>query len=132
MFERGVLIFSAIIWLPYGLYCFIQPTMLVETVGIVPGTPTAMTEIRAMYGGLQMAIGALALASVARPRLISGTLLTLVFLTGGLASARLLGFLMDGGWSSYTAGGLGFEIISCGLALVALGRGGWSPETSVS
>ena len=85
-----------------------------------------------MYGGLRMAIGALALVSLAKPRLASGTLLTLAFVSGGLASARRLGFLMDGEWSCYTAGGLGFEIISCGLALVALGRGGWSPETSVS
>ena len=72
----------------------------------------------------------LALVSLARPRLASGTLLTLVFLSGGLASARLLGFLMDGGWSSYTAAGLGFEITSCGLALVALSRGGGRLETS--
>ncbi len=131
MFERGVLIFSAIIWLPYGLYCFFQPGSLAEAAGVVATTPTATTELRAMYGGLRMAIGAQVLVSLAKPRLANGTLLTLVFLSGGLASARLLGFLMDGGWSSYTAAGLGFETTSCGLALFALSRGGWRPETSM-
>ena len=75
-----------------------------------------------MYGGLQMAIDGLAVAALLKPRLMSGVLLSLVFLMGGLASSRLLGFLMDGGFSSYTAGGLGFEIVSCVLALFALGR----------
>ena len=69
MFERGFLIFSAIIWLPYGLYCFFQPGSLAEAAGVVATIPTATTELRAMYGGLQMAIGALALVSLARPRL---------------------------------------------------------------
>ena len=129
MLERGVLLFSAVIWLPYGLYCFFQPAMLAEAAGVVATTPTATTEIRAMYGGLQIAIGALAIASLARPRLIAGTLLTLVFLTGGLASARLIGALLDDAWTSYTFGGLGFEVVSCGLALWALVRGGSGAAT---
>ena len=122
MFERGILGLSAIIWLPYGVYCFLQPGALTEAVGVVAASSTGTTELRAMYGGLQMAIGALALAAVFKPRLVSGALLTLVFLTGGLASTRLMGVLIDGGFSGYTGGALGFEIISCVLALIALGR----------
>lgn len=123
MFERGVLIFSAIIWLPYGLYCFITPGALGEAAGVMATTPTGTTEIRAMYGGLQMAIGALSATAWWKPRLASGVLLTLVFVSGGLASTRLLGALMDGELTSYTLGGLGFEVTLCALALVALGRG---------
>ena len=122
MFERGILIFSAIIWLPYGVYCFFQPGALAEAAGVVGTSPTGTTELRAMYGGVQMAIGALALAAVFKPRLASGTLLTLVFVTGGLASTRLVGALIDDGFSGYTGGALGFEIVLCVLALIALGR----------
>jgi hypothetical protein len=122
MLERGVLILSALIWLPYGLYCFAQPGMLADAAGVVAKTPTATTEIRAMYGGLQAAIGALALAAVFRERLIPGVLLTLVFLTGGLAATRLAGVFIDGSMSEYTGGGLGFEIVSCTLALFTLSR----------
>lgn len=123
MFERGVLLFSAIIWLPYGIYCFLQPGALAESAGVVATTATGTTELRAMYGGVQIAIGALALAAYIKPRLASGVLLALVFLTGGLASTRVMGALMDGGWSSYTAGGLGFETVSVVLCLLALGKG---------
>lgn len=124
MLERGVLILSALIWLPYGLYCFAQPAMLADAAGVVATTPTATTEIRAMYGGLQAAIGTLALAALFRERLIPGVLLTLVFLTGGLAATRAVGLMIDGSMSDYTLGGLIFEIISCGLALFALIRAG--------
>ena len=137
MLERGVLLVSALIWLPYGLYCFAQPAMLAEAAGLVATTPTATTEIRAMYGGLQAAIGALALAAIFRERLIPGVLLTLVFLTGGLAATRLAGMIIDGSMSDYTLGGLIFEITSCGFALFALiragdraGRGAGSGRTS--
>jgi hypothetical protein len=122
MFERGILILSAVIWLPYGVYCFFQPGALAEAAGVVASSPTGTTELRAMYGGLQMAIGALALTAVFKSRLVSGALLALVFLTGGLASTRLAGALIDGGFSGYTGGALGFEIVSCVLLLMALGR----------
>lgn len=126
MFERIVLGLSALIWLPYGIYCFFAPESLAgaDSAGVLAATPTGTTEIRAMYGGLQAAIGALAVAALIRPRLASGVLLTLVFITGGLASTRLLGLLMDGGFSAYTGGGLGFEIVSCAAALLALYEGG--------
>ncbi|MFK7895554.1 MAG: DUF4345 family protein [Myxococcota bacterium] len=122
MFERGVLILSALIWLPYGLYCFVQPGMLADAAGVVATTPTGTTEIRAMYGGLQAAMGLLALAALFRERLIPGVLLTLVFLTGGLAATRLAGVFIDGSMSQYTGGGLGFEIVSCAVSLFALSR----------
>jgi hypothetical protein len=122
MFERGVLLFTAIVWLPYGAYCFFQPAALADMAGVLATTPTGTTELRAMYGGLQMGIGALALASLARPRLAVGALLAVTFLTAGLASTRFLGAWLDGGWSRYTGGGLFFEVLSLGLAWLALRR----------
>lgn len=126
MFERIVLGLAALIWLPYGIYCFFVPEVLAGSgsAGVVAATPTGTTELRAMYGGLQAAIGALAVAALMRPRLASGVLLTLVFIMGGLAASRLLGLLMDGGFSAYTGGGLAFEILGCGAALLALRGGG--------
>jgi hypothetical protein len=124
MFERGVLLFTAIVWMPYGAYCFVQPQSLAETAGVLAMTPTGATELRAMYGGLQMGIGVLALVSLARPRLAVGALLAVAFLTAGLASTRLFGAWLDGSWSAYTGGGLFFETLSFGLASVALHRRG--------
>lgn len=121
MAVRIFLAAMTIVWLPYGLYCFLDPNALRAMAGVTATTPTAMTELRAMYGGLQAAIGALTLAATVRPRLERPALIMLAALLPGLASARLLGLVLDGSWSSYTAMGLAFEI-GGSLATIALLR----------
>ena len=116
MATRWFLGLSAALWLPYGLYCFFVPTSLAEAAGVVSQTPTGSTELRAMYGGLQAAIGVLAGAAVVRRGLIRPALVALGFLAAGLATARALGVALDGGFSSYTAMGLGFEIATAAVA----------------
>jgi hypothetical protein len=100
---------SALLWLPYGIYCFFQPGFLSDTAGVAATSPTGNAELRAMYGGLQAALGGLALAGALRPALARPALLTLACVGGGLGVARLLGAGLDGAWSSYTAMGLLLE-----------------------
>ena len=59
MITREFLASSALVWLPYGLYCFAHPEALRAMAGIVIESPTASTELRAMYGGLQAGLGVL-------------------------------------------------------------------------
>jgi hypothetical protein len=107
---------SALLWLPYGIYCFLDPGFLTEAAGVTTVSTTGSIELRAMYGGLQIAIGALAAAALFRPTLARPALVAIAFLTAGLFSARLLGALLAPEFSSYTLMGLSFEIVSCGLA----------------
>ncbi len=113
---------SVVVWLPYGLFCFAQPGYLGEVAGISFATPTGSTELRAMYGGLQSAIGCLALLAVLRPAFIRTGLIALAFLCAGLALGRLGGVLLDGDLSTYTSVGLAFEIGSVALAWTLLRR----------
>ena len=119
---RSFLAFSVLIWLPYGLFCFVQPGFLNQAAGIAFDSPTASTELRAMYGGLQAAIGSLALTALLRPRLVATTLIALAFLCSGLALGRIGGVILDGGFSQYTGVGLAFEIGSAALAIFLLTR----------
>jgi hypothetical protein len=125
MAARIFLGLSALIWLPYGLYCFFSPGFLAGegSAGVVAATATGSTELRAMYGGLQAAIGVFVGLAVFRPGLVQPALLMTAFLTTGLATARLAGALIDGGFSGYTFGGLGFEILSACIAWWLLQRG---------
>ena len=125
MAARIFLGLSALLWLPYGLYCFIAPEFLATdgSAGVVAATATGSAELRAMYGGLQVAIGVLVGLAVFRPALVQPALLTTAFLTTGLGTARLTGALIDGGFSAYTWGGLGFEIVSACVAWWLLSRG---------
>lgn len=112
------------IWLPYGLYCFFVPGYLGEATGLGIGGTTASTEIRAMYGGLQAAIGCLALAALLRPRLAGPSLVALAFLCGGLATGRIGGLVLDGDASGYTLFAVVFEVLNAVVAARLLSRTG--------
>lgn len=119
---RIFLAFNALIWLPYGVFCLLQPGYLDGAAGLAASSPTAATEIRAMYGGLQAAIGCFALTALIRTAWARPALLMLAFLCSGLLLGRLFGLVADGGISGYTAGGLGFEVANASLALLLLRR----------
>ena len=57
MATRIFLLLSALLWLPYGIYCWLHPSALAEAAGVAFQSPTGSTELRAMYGGLQAALG---------------------------------------------------------------------------
>jgi len=75
-----------------------------------------------MYGGLQASIGAFALAALIRPDLVRSALLTILFLSCGLALGRIGGTLADGGISGYTGGAVGFEILLACSSFFLLSR----------
>ena len=109
---RAFLFASALVWLPYGLFCLWQPEYLHDAAGVAIASTTGRIELRAMYGGLQAAIGCLALAGVVRNTVTSSALTALAFLCGGLFLARVTGSALDGEVSAYTAAGLLFESAS--------------------
>lgn len=116
MNARVFLWVCAVLFLPYGLYCFAMPGALEGIAGVSFTSPTGSAEIRAMYGGLQTAVGALALMGASRPDLARTTVTSIAVLCAGLGLARLSGALLDGGFSMYTAMGLSLE-----FSLLAVG-----------
>jgi hypothetical protein len=109
---------SALLWIPYGLYCFFRPEALAEAAGVSFGTPTGATEIRATYGGLTFALGALAALGALSPAWTRQALLTLGVACAGFGLARLAGVALDGGTTAYTVQALALEFVT--VALVAL------------
>ncbi|MEO2137638.1 MAG: DUF4345 family protein [bacterium] len=100
---------NALLWLPYGLYCFLVPEFLVEAAAVSATASTGTIELRAMYGGLQAGIGALCAAGAMREELERPALLLLLFLACGLALARSAGAVMAAELSSYTGSALLLE-----------------------
>jgi hypothetical protein len=121
---RVFLAVSALLWLPYGLFCLVQPGALAGIAGVAAGSPTGSAELRAMYGGLQAGLGALCAGGALRPGLARPALLALAFLGGGLGIARLAGAAIDGAWSPYTRMGLALEWTTLALAVALLRRPG--------
>jgi hypothetical protein len=117
---RLFLALCALLWLPYGLLCFASPGSLAESAGVTATNATGTVELRAMYGGLQAAVGALALAGALRPALAPHALFALGGLATGLALARAASAALAGSFESYTLGALALE---WAMAIVALALG---------
>ena len=117
---RPFLLFSAAVWLPYGLYCFATPSALTPIAGVAATTATGTVELRAMYGGLQAALGVLALVGIRRATLARPALIALAFLCAGLGSARLVAAILAQELGPYTACGLVFEWASAAVASTLL------------
>jgi hypothetical protein len=112
----------AVLFVPYGIYCFFVPGSLAEIAGVASTTATGSTELRAMYGGLQTGLGLLAGLAVVRPDLVRPALLAVAFAAGGLFSARFVGSALDSGWSQYTGMGLGLELTLLVVSVLLLRR----------
>jgi len=124
MNARVFLGLMALLWLPYGLYCFFEPGSLAAGAGVASTSATGSTELRAMYGGLQSGVGALAAAALLRRDLVRSALVALAFLSGGLFLARLSGSVLDSGWSQYTGIALALEISMLGASIHLLRQAG--------
>jgi len=122
MAERAFLALETLIWLPYGIFCFFAPGFLAATAGVLATDATATTELRAMYGGLQAAIGVLTGLAFARPSLRRPALVMLLVLGTGLGVSRLLGAVLDAGFSEYTNGAIVFELATASFAAWLLSR----------
>jgi hypothetical protein len=123
MASRVFLGLMGLMWAGYGVWCFINPAFLQQSVGVaaIAGTP-GLVDIQATYGGLQTAVGVLLVGGALRPENTRSVLTTYGVLCAGLGSARLAAALLASEWSSYTSIGVGFELGSAAVVLALLAR----------
>jgi CHASE2 domain-containing sensor protein len=123
MAARVFLGLMGLMWAAYGVWCFINPGFLQESVGVaaIAGTP-GLVDIQATYGGFQTAVGVLLLAGALRPENTRSVVVTYGVLCAGIGSARLVAALLASEWSSYTSIGVGFELGTVAVVLALLAR----------
>jgi hypothetical protein len=95
------LVANSLFWLPWGFICLVRPEAWSgEVIGGMDvfdlSDAVARTEVRAMYSGLQMAIGILALLGAFRPKHRDTTLTFFVIALTGLAACRFAGMVVEG------------------------------------
>ena len=69
MMLRLFLGFQALLFIPYGLYCLVNPAVLAGGAGVTASSITGTIELQTMYGGLQTAVGVLCLLGAFRENL---------------------------------------------------------------
>jgi uncharacterized protein DUF4345 len=101
LLTRVFLFANSFFWLPWGLICLVWPRAWAGDV--IPGMDVfdlsgavARTEVRAMYGGLQMAIGLFALVGTFRSKHRESAFLFFLLALTGLVLCRLGGMIAEG------------------------------------
>ena len=118
LFVRWVLGFLAATFLLIGLSFLFIPKAIMGVVDIATESSTGVADIRAVYGGLDLAIGILLGLSFLRKEWSTG-LAVGTHTCACMAGGRLLGMARDGASDILTFGLLGVELLGAALAAVA-------------
>ncbi|MDA7585592.1 hypothetical protein N9C27_05935 [Luminiphilus sp.] len=138
MYPKVLLALSGIIFLAYGIVCWVDPEIPAQQAGLFIATHNGYAEMAAMYGGLQGSFGAILIASAFIKGYVRPGLWLILICIGTLAAARgsvalsdldssfqvansSLGIDMSSSFTAYTWGALAFEVfiaIWAGISLL--------------
>ncbi|QEG40116.1 DUF4345 family protein [Roseimaritima ulvae] len=116
-FPTAVIFVTAATWAGFAIWLALYPNALLSGFGIESSTAAMRTEIRAFYGGVEMAI-AVAMIVLWRRGLPAAALLVGSLPLIGAASGRCIGMLIDG-FSAMHAGFAAVEITGAAVCLLA-------------
>jgi hypothetical protein len=116
-----VLVLIGVVWMSLGVWAFTNPVGLGEWVDFHLEGATARLEIRAMYGGLSLALAGLHFAGALRTAWARPALVMTMTTLGGLATGRLVSLAVDD-FSAIGAGLMASEYTGLALGSVAMAR----------
>ena len=98
--SRFFVVLTGLVFLVYGLGFIVVPALLSQwVVGAVPEPGAPMTDVRATYGGLSVAVGVMLLL-LSRSALRLG-LVTVLLLMVCMAAGRAYGLSVDAGTNTF-------------------------------
>ena len=116
-----------LLWINSALFvvfgaCFVVAPEFFATVitGAAPGTPSAITDMRATYGGMGLGIGLLFGFCARQPSTVQVGLIAALLVLGSTATARLVGIIADGSPNLFMFLLLGAELLFVALLVSAL------------
>jgi len=117
---RITLSIGALVFIGHGLLCLFVPETLTGEAGLGISSPPAITEIRAEYGGLPIALGLLFAYSAIRSW--QPGLVMLVIVCAGYASVRSISLFLQPELDTYNLQAIFFEVTVGSLGLLAIIR----------
>ncbi len=119
-YSKPYLVLTLFVWLPWGLQCIFNTGNIADVIGVTSLHPTGNTDIRVMYGGVQLAVGLMAALALYDRKHFEKTLWSLAFLGSCMALSRFYGLIVDGSGTVYTWGVLGYETFAGASAIAWL------------
>ena len=119
---RSLLLLSAVVFAGVGVGFLVVPTRYAAVVDIAVPTAMARTDVRATYGGFDLAFGIFLALCAIRSQWIRPGLFALGLAAGGFAVGRLVWILVEGTASRLMLNFLAVELTSAVLAFFLLHR----------
>ena len=117
---RIFLLINAIGWAAFGLFCFINPGVLVELLGADTVSSDGLFELRSIYGGTSIGAAALFFAGFLKEHMQRPALYFIITYMGGYALARLGASFLTGLPSANLMGFWALEIFGAGVSIYLL------------
>lgn len=114
---QGFLLICGLSFLLIGANTFHDPLAAMAPVELNINTVSALNELRATYGGLQIGMGLYLLAGIACKSMTRPALLAQALIVGGLASGRLISIALDGLPNAFVQGLVVLESVTALLSL---------------
>lgn len=118
-----VLWLSGLSLLGFGVAFVVAPLQTMASAGIVLTGALEATELRAFYGGLEVALGVLVVACALTPARRRDGLILCLAIFAGIGLARLSGMLLSGADTGFLRFALGTELGLAALSALCLWRG---------
>lgn len=131
-FARFYLAVSALAFVLIGLNTFHDPVAAMAGLELQPRSVSALNEVRANYGGLQITIGLVLLAGVLKAAWLRPALWVSAAVTGGLVAGRVVSIALDGMPNKAVTGFFCLEIVAGMIALALLSRLPAMPDSPAS
>lgn len=114
-FPTVAILITAASWTGFAVWLGVDPGALLPAFGVEESTPQMLTEVRAFYGGVELAIAVAMIVLWRRGDLFAALLVGGLPLVGS-ASGRLIGLIVDG-FSMMHLGFAGLEIVGAAFCL---------------
>jgi len=103
----------------FGVLYVVATERMLALAEITNSTPTGLTDLRVMYGALQLAPGLFCLASLKREAWLEPALGLVTLTFACIPAVRILGIALEGTANQYHLTALCIELATCALAGVA-------------
>jgi hypothetical protein len=117
---RVVVAASGLVFLGIGVLFLLHPTT-VALVGLPVKSAKAASDVRAVFGGLELGLGVFLVWAAAWPAWIRAGLAAQVTTFGGLVTGRIMGLAFEGWPGLLSLGLFAAEAVGLGLGLLAAG-----------
>lgn len=119
-FPRAVLLLALMMFGGFGVWLLIAPENLAGWVGITTTRPGGATELRALYGGLEIGLAGFMVWGFVRAEMTGAACLCLGLSMAGIAIARCVGLIVDGSGSEKH-----YLFLTVEIGMAAAGFLGW-------